>query len=334
MNRSEFLSAFDGRSERIPVWFMRQAGRYLPAYREIRKTRTIKEICSDPALISRVTYSPISDVGVDAAIIFFDITLPLEAMGYRVDFEERVGPIISSREGDRGRINYDVKNDRNSLYDGIKAFRSEHPDTFLYGFTGGPITLASYILAGGSDRDLTRTISSILKDRNAFKDLMDDILEMIISTAKAQVRSGADAIQVFDSWAGSLPYSMFSDYVNDYLIPLSSELSAIRTVYFSTRTAGYAHLLSSTEFMYLSMDSRCRLSGMDKIFQSSKGLQGNLDPLYTATDTKIAVRETEKILDDARNIDRYVFNLGHGVLPETSVECLKQIIRTVHEYGR
>ncbi|EQD59947.1 uroporphyrinogen decarboxylase, partial [mine drainage metagenome] len=239
-------------------------------------------------------------------------------MGYRVEFEERVGPVISNDAGKQERIKYDVKNDRYSLYAGIKEFRHEHPSTFLYGFTGGPITLASYILAGGSDRDLTRTISSILKDRNAFRELTNDIFDMVISTAREQVRSGADAIQIFDSWSGSLPYSLFTDYVNDYLIPLSSELSSIPTVYFSTRTAGYAPLLTRTEFQYLSMDSRCRLSSMDEVFRSAKGLQGNLDPLYTTVNAEVAVSETQKILDDARNIDRYVFNLGHGVLPETS----------------
>ena len=333
MNRTKFLSAFDGNSDSVPVWFMRQAGRYLPSYRELRKSKTLKQICSDASTISEISYAPVEQLFVDASIIFFDITLPLEAMGYNVEFKENVGPILSAQGGGTPH-RYEVNSDTYSLYDGIKAFRHNHPDTFLYGFTGGPITLASYIIAGSSDRDLNQTIRAILNNPSRYKDIMSNLEEMIIESAKQQVKSGADAIQIFDSWSGSLPYGLFKDYINKYLQPLSAELSSLRTVYFSTRTSGYASLLSTTDFSYLSMDSRTRLSETYSICRSEKGVQGNLDPLYTTSDISLANLETQRILDDAKNIERYVFNLGHGVVPETSTECLKAIVRTVHSYEK
>ena len=333
MNRTKFLSAFNGNNDSVPVWFMRQAGRYLHSYRELRKSKTIKQICSDASIISEISYAPVEQLFVDASIIFFDITLPLEAMGYNVEFKENVGPIISVQGGGTAH-GYEMNSDIYSLYDGIKAFRHNHPDTFLYGFTGGPITLASYIIAGSSDRDLNQTIKAILNNPSRYKDIMSSIEEMIIESAKQQVKSGADAIQIFDSWSGSLPYGLFTDYVNEYLQPLSAELSSLRTVYFSTRTSGYAPLLSMTDFSYLSMDSRTKLSETYSACRSEKGVQGNLDPLYTTSDIKLANLETQRILDDAKNIERYVFNLGHGVVPETSTECLKAIVRTVHSYEK
>ncbi|MGC8515985.1 MAG: uroporphyrinogen decarboxylase family protein [Thermoplasmata archaeon] len=333
MNRKKFLSAYDGNGDSVPVWFMRQAGRYLPSYRELRKNKTIKQICSDASTISDISYAPVEQLGVDASIIFFDITLPLEAMGYNVEFKENVGPVVSAQ--DAGSIHgYEIKSDPYSLYGGIKVFRNNHPDTFLYGFTGGPITLASYIIAGSSDRDLGQTIRTILNDPNRYKDIMKNLTDMIIGTAQQQVKSGADAIQIFDSWSGSLPYSLYEDYLNDYLLPLSAELSSLQTVYFSTRTSGYASLLSATDFSYLSMDSRTKLSETYYLCDSEKGMQGNLDPLYTIAEVKLAELETQRILEDAKNIDRYIFNLGHGVLPETSIECLKEIVRTVHSYEK
>ncbi|MCL4451207.1 MAG: uroporphyrinogen decarboxylase [Candidatus Thermoplasmatota archaeon] len=332
MDRKDFLSAFGGKRDHIPVWFMRQAGRYLPYYQEIRKEKTIKDICSDPSTISDISYSPVQQLGVDASIIFFDITLPLEAMGYSVEFKENVGPIISNSARDRHIHGYEEKSDKYSLLEGIRTFRRDHPNTFLYGFTGGPITLASYVIAGSSDRDLSQTISTILQNPGAYRDIMQELMEMIIETARLQVRSGADAIQIFDSWAGSMPYSLFEEYVNNYLLPLSAELSSIRTVYFSTRTSGYISMLSRTDFSYLSMDSRSRLSDISLVCHEEKGMQGNLDPLYTAFNINLAIKETKRILEDARNLDRYIFNLGHGVLPSTSVECLRNIVRTVHSY--
>jgi uroporphyrinogen decarboxylase len=334
MNRKEFLSAFNGNRESVPVWFMRQAGRYLPSYQKIRQNKTIKEMCSDASTISDISYMPVKEIGVDASIIFFDITIPLEAMGYNVEFRENIGPVISAMDTGRALHGYELKSDNYSLYDGIKLFRSNHPDTFLYGFTGGPITLASYVIAGSSDRDLGQTIKTILNDPRKYRDIMTSLSEMIVETARQQVRSGADAVQVFDSWSGSLPYSLFIDYFNDYLLPLSAELSSLRTVYFSTRTSGYMSLLSRTHFSYLSMDSRVRLSEAYSVCNKGKGMQGNLDPLYTTADIKVAKHETQRILEDAKKIDRYVFNLGHGVMPETSTECLREIVGTVHSYGK
>lgn len=335
MHRSEYLSAMKGNSQRTPVWFMRQAGRYLPSYKKLRETSSIKEICMDPDLISQISFSPIEELGVDASIIFYDITIPFEAMGFNLDFKEKVGPVISPKTNSKIGHNYDPDQDKYALEPAIRLFREKHPDTFLYGFVGGPITLASYIIAGSSDRDLEKTIHFMMKDEYLFRQLMDQIFEMIITLSREQINAGADAIQVFDSWSGSLPYGLFDLYLKKYLQPLSSEISDYGlNVYFSTKTGSYAKELSKTGFDFLSMDSRSLLSDIYSICKSEKGMQGNLDPVYTTLNPDIALQETRRILSDANMIDRFVFNLGHGVLPDSNVECLKEIVRIVHSDGK
>ena len=335
MKTSEFKSALSGLSDNIPVWFMRQAGRYLPSYMKVRKNKSIKDICANPDLISQISYSPVEDIGVDASIIFYDITLPFEAMGFNLDFMEKVGPVITPNTNSRIGHNYDPDQDKYALETGIKLFKAVHPDTFLYGFVGGPITLASYIIAGSSDRDLEKTIHFMMKEESRFGELMDQIFEMIITLSKKEINAGADAIQIFDSWAGSLPYGLFDLYLNKYLQPLSSEISKYAfNVYFSTRTGSYAKLLSKTDFDFLSMDSRSLLSDIHSTCKYEKGMQGNLDPVYTTLSPEVALSETRRIIDDAKLIDRYVFNLGHGVLPNSNVECLKEIVKMVHFYGK
>ncbi len=335
MHKSEFKSALSGLSDNIPVWFMRQAGRYLPSYMKVRRNKSIKDICANPDLISQISYSPVEDIGVDASIIFYDITLPFEAMGFNMDFMEKVGPVITPKTNSGIGHNYDPDKDKYALEPGIRLFKERHPDTFLYGFVGGPITLASYIIAGSSDRDLEKTIHFMMKEESRFSELMDQIFEMIITLSKKQINAGADAIQIFDSWAGSLPYGLFDLYLNKYLQPLSSEISKYAfNVYFSTKTGSYANLLSKTDFDFLSMDSKSLLSDIHSTCKFEKGMQGNLDPVYTTLKPEIALSETRRILDDAKLIDRFVFNLGHGVLPNSNVECLKEIVKMVQNYGK
>jgi uroporphyrinogen decarboxylase len=335
MHISEYKSALSGLSDNIPVWFMRQAGRYLPSYMKVRASKSIKEICSDPGLISQVSYSPVEEIGVDASIIFYDITLPFEAMGFNLDFMEKIGPVITPKTSSKIGHNYDPDKDRYALEPGIKLFKAWHPDTFLYGFVGGPITLASYIIAGSSDRDLEKTIRFMINEERLFGQLMEQILEMILILCKRQINAGADAVQIFDSWAGSLPYGLFDLYLKKYLQPLSSEISKYAfNVYFSTRTGSYANMLSKTDFDFLSMDSKSLLSDIHATCRFEKGMQGNLDPVYTTLKPEIAISETRRILNDAQVIDRYVFNLGHGVLPTSNVKTLKEIIRMVHNYER
>ena len=256
-------------------------------------------------------------------------------MGFNLDFMEKVGPVITPKKGSKIGHNYDPDQDKYALGQGIKLFKQMHPDTFLYGFAGGPITLASYIIAGSSDRELEKTIHFMMKEESLFRELMEQILEMIISISKKQINAGADAIQIFDSWAGSLPYGLFELYLNKYLQPLSSELSKYAfNVYFSTRTGSYARQLSKTDFDFLSMDSRSLLSDIHSTCRFEKGMQGNLDPVYTTLNTELALSETRRILSDAKLIDRYVFNLGHGVLPNSNVHCLKEIVKMVHTYEK
>lgn len=327
-----------GTHDVTPVWFMRQAGRYLPGYTALRKKHSIKEICSSKDLTVKVTDEPIGLLGVDAAIIFSDITIPLEAMGFKVDFKEGIGPIIS-RPFQENRKLEGVHGFERSAYsyatfDAISMFKEKFPAMPLIGFSGGPLTVASYVAGGKADRDLSLTRSLIYRDDRDFQALMKMILEMVILNCREQVRHGADAIQIFDSWAGFLPSEEFKKYASAYLQEIVSELSGItKVIYFSTQTTGMLGELDGIGFDFLSLDWRTDLASASRLLKPETGLQGNLDPLMVAQSPKKAISEAQKIAASMKGKDNYIFNLGHGVLPSTDPGTLGEIVRTVHKLG-
>ncbi len=332
MKRSGFKAAIQGDADRIPVWFMRQAGRYLPSYIKVRRNHTIRDICANPELMADIAFAPVQDLGVDAAIIFYDILFPLEELGYNVEFVEKEGPRVTHQEANE-IIN--ARLDPNLLLKALRLFRARHPDTYLIGFCGGPITLASYAIAGGSDRDLSITLPFSLREEHKFRELMSEILELITRFARSQISAGVDAIQIFDSWAGSLPASVFTDYSERYLSQIAAELSGnTQSIYFLTKSAGKLTDLARTKFDFVSIDSGIRLSQANKLLGKDKGLQGNLDPVFGTLGTDLAVREVLKVLQDSSGIQKYIFNLGHGVLQNTDPATLKKIVEVVHEYSR
>ncbi len=329
-----FISALKGdRPDRIPVWFMRQAGRYLPQYHELRKNRSIKEICMDPRAVSDITYSPVELLGVDAAIIFSDILLPLESMGFDLEYRAGVGPVLSEFKGASAAESFSIKHFRYPLSESIGLFKDEHPDVPLIGFTAGPITLSSYMIAGKSDRDLSATKRHAMKDPQDFIMLIDRSVDAIISMARYQKAAGADVIQIFDSWAGALSPVQFNRIYRGFLEEIRSELD-FPLIYFSTGTGGIVEDLATIGFDFLSLDWRMRLSDVRKRIGDSTGLQGNLDPEAAGSSPQIALQETRDILEGMKGKENYIFNLGHGVLPHTDPETLKKIVEEVHNYDR
>ncbi len=332
-----FLAVLKGEEpERIPVWFMRQAGRYLPEYQKIRMGRSIQEMCSDPNLINEITRQPINIIGVDAAIIFSDIMVPLEAMGFDITFKEGVGPVVSNSIKDKpdmgGITPFDEKNLRYPIRESITKFRENNPGIPLIGFTGGPITLLSYATKGSADRDLEMTKSVMYTRQDTYHEAIDMISEMVVSYAKLQISAGVDAIQIFDSWAGSLSPYMFERYAERSLGWVLDELkgTGIPIIYFGTGLSGLLDQISDLSFDVLSMDWRMKLS---KVRSATKGkfiLQGNLDPRVAATPNYL--QETKNILEDVGDDSRYIFNLGHGVIPITPPENLRSIVNYVHSY--
>ncbi len=321
-------------SEKIPVWFMRQAGRYMKLYQDIRKDNTIREICMNPELTERITYEPVKLLGVDSAIIFADIILPLEAMGYKIGFNSN-GPVIENGYTDNREMKniheFEYKSLKYRTVDAIKLFKEKHK-TPLIGFSGGIVTILSYIISGKSDSNLLKTKKVMFNDE-AFKSYVKLIKEMIIEYLKIQVKSGVDAIQIFDSWLGSISPYAFNKYLKNDVMEIINEFKGkIPIIYFSTGTSGIVDELRDTGPDFISIDWRIKLSNVRKMIGNNIGLQGNLDPYTVSYNQNEAIHETKDILGNLKNHDNYIFNLGHGVLPETDENTLKEITELIHNY--
>jgi len=333
---NNFISALKGEPhDHIPVWFMRQAGRYMSEYQELRKLYNIREMCMSPEITEKITYAPVKLLGVDAAIIFADIILPLEAMGYRIDFNS-LGPKIENgyryNRDMKGIHEFDPAELKYRTYDSIRLFRQNHPDTPIIGFSGGIITVMSYVISGMSDNNLLYTKQVMLND-NYFATMKKMIKNMIIDYVKIQINAGVDAIQIFDSWLGALsPYTFEKHLKNDVIELVEDIKSRVPLIYFSTGTTGMLDQFNDIKPDILSVDWRTKLGDARKILNQGIGLQGNLDPYLVQYSGDYAMEEAHSILSGARGMDNYIFNLGHGVLPDTNPEILKNITDLVHSF--
>lgn len=336
-SKSNFLSAMDGlEHEKVPVWFMRQAGRYMPSYQEVRKRRSIKEICRDPAVVEEVSFLPVRELGVDAAIIFSDILLPAEAMGFDLRYQEGLGPVISNPFGSPSRsspVEYDASGDIYSPSRAIKIFREKHASTPIIGFCGGPITVASYLIKGESDRDLAATRTLMYRNPSDYDDFLQMVTEAMITVLKSQISAGCDAVQIFDSWAGSLSREQFTHYREKFLSDLFSELGHARSIYFSTSSWHLLDQLRQVKANFLSLDWKNDLSAISPVIGDHVGLQGNMDPVLAQTGGEACNSEAMRITESMLHRKNYVFNLGHGVLPGTNPDTLRDIVNIVHSYS-
>lgn len=339
MSYSDFLNAIKAQDhEGIPVWFMRQAGRYMPEFSQIRNGRSIREMCKDTETVAHITELPVRKLGVDAAIIFHDILLPLEAMGLRVEYGKD-GPSVRSNVMDlmaRGKFfEYSKENDNYPLPESIHKFREGNPGVPLIGFSGGPITLASYIISEKRDGDLSLVRRMIHNEPQRFSEILRILTEMIIGFSKAQLRAGVSVIQIFDSWAGYLSGDMFSKIYSSYLREISAELSGLApTIYFSTGTWHVQSVLEELGFDYLSVDWRRDILSYSNAIKESLGIQGNLDPALAASDLNVVKAEVMRIANGMKWKNNYIFNLGHGVPQFGSENILKEIVREVHSVTR
>lgn len=324
--------------EGVPVWFMRQAGRYLPEFSEIKQGRSIREMCMDSEAVARITELPVKKLGVDAAIIFHDLLLPLEAMGLHVEYGKD-GPYSNTNVTDllsRGDfIEYSEKNDMYPLSKSIRMFRERNPYVPTIGFAGGPITLASYIISEKKDSDLSLSRKMMISRSEQFRKVLKMLTEMIIQVSKIQIKAGTTAIQIFDSWAGYLSGDMFRDMYSGYLMEIASELSGKATIiYFATGTWHMQKSLETLGFDYLSVDWREDILSYSRSLKESVGIQGNLDPAFTAADWNTVRPHIQRMATGMKWKDNYIFNLGHGVPPYASQEVLKKIVEEVHGIRR
>lgn len=336
---SRFLAACQRRPvDCTPVWFMRQAGRYMSEYRAIRANHSLLEICGQPELAAEVTLQPIKTLGVDAAIIFADILPPLVPMGIELSYAAGEGPVIhnpvrSAADVERLRLP-DADEAMASTMEAIRlVVRELGQQTPLIGFAGAPFTLASYLVEGGSSRNYRRTKQLIYDAPEIWAGLMEKLATMTASYLAAQVRAGASAVQLFDSWAGALsPY----DYQRAVLPSVQRIIRQLKplgvpVILFGTGTSGLLHLLAQSGADVIGLDWRVNLNDGWRVVGGDRAIQGNLDPLVLFAPPAEIERQTRIVLEQAAGRSGHVFNLGHGILPETPVEHVRYVVELVHE---
>lgn len=319
--------------DRTPVWFMRQAGRYLPEYREVRGDRDILETCRVPDLVVEITLQPLRRMPLDAAIVFSDIMLPLAAVGIPVRIEPGMGPVV-----DRPiRTADDVATlralepavDEPQVLEAIQALRAEL-EVPLIGFAGAPFTLASYLIEGGPSRDHARTKALMHAEPEVWAGLAERLAGIVRAHLLAQVEAGAQAVQVFDSWVGALDPGDYERFVLPWM-PRLFEGLGVPAIHFGVGTGELLPLMRRAGGDAIGVDHRVPLDVAWDRIGSDRAIQGNLDPAVCTATWEALEPKALDVLERAATRDGHVFNLGHGVLPHTPVENLQRLVDLVHE---
>jgi uroporphyrinogen decarboxylase len=319
-----------------PVWFMRQAGRCLQSYRELREKYDILTMTRTPELCARVTLMPVETFGVDAAVLYADIMLPLSGMGVPFSIDPGIGPIIHEPVRDRAAVDrlrvIHAEEATPHLFETIRMLRRElDGKTALIGFAGAPYTVASYMIEGRPSKDFTRTKALIYGEPETWRRLMETLTEVTIRYLRAQVEAGAQVIQLFDSWVGSLGRLQYEEFVLPYTTRIFDSLRGrVPTIHFGTGTAGLLEQMASAGSDIVSVDWRVPLDEAWERIGFNRGIQGNLDPGVLMAPWPVVEREARQVLDFAANRTGHIFNLGHGVPAETPEETLTHLVEMVH----
>jgi len=325
--------------DRTPVWFMRQAGRYMAEYRTIRKQHSLIEICKKPELAAEVTIAAAEALGVDAAIIFADLLLPLESMGLPFHFEAGEGPVIEKpvrQKQDVSRLRTDRAAELGYVAQAVRLVCDHFGDRLpVIGFCGAPFTLASYMIEGGGSRNYVHTKKMMYAQPAAWNELMIKLVAVTSAYAAEQVQAGADAIQIFDSWVGCLSVEDYRDYVLPHVTALVKKLqrSGAPVIYFGTDSASLLTSMKESGAEVIGLDWRIPLDGAWRSLNFQGAIQGNLDPVVLFADWKLLRQRAEDVLRRAAGRPGHVFNLGHGILPDTPVDNVKRLCRFVQEHS-
>lgn len=324
--------------ERIPVWFMRQAGRYQPEYRAIRERYSIKNICKIPEICAGVTLLPVQQLGVDAAILFSDIAIPLEPMGIDLDFREGVGPVIGNPVHTRSDIQrlrvFEPAEEMPFIGEAITALcRSLRVP--LIGFTGAPFTLACYLVEGRSSKEFAKARGLMYSDPQAWHDLMERLATTMMRHLRYQVQSGATVLQIFDSWVGNLTEDDFREYILPHMQRMVDGLRDLQVpvIYFGVGTGHLLEAMKEVGSDVLGIDWRTPLDHARRRLGTDIALQGNLDPAVLFAPQELVANKTNVVLRKAGNGRGFIFNLGHGVLPGVNSATLRHIVDIVHAYS-
>ncbi len=327
-----------------PVWIMRQAGRYLPEYREVRGKADFLTMCKTPELAAKVTLQPVDILNVDAAILFSDILIPCEAMGQGLEFQENRGPILDPVMRDKDTIDNlsvpDPEDKTKFVMDTIRLLRRELAERVpLIGFSGAPFTTATYMIEGGTSRNFMNTKRLIYETPMLYKSLMDKITATITEYLKAQISAGAQAVQIFDTWGGIFSPGDFREFALAYVIKIIDALKKwIKTenrehvpiIYFVGQTAGLLKEIRTSGADAFGVDWRINIDDAARGLGGDVVVQGNLDPLSMFLPHDKIEERVKDILGRASSARGHIFNLGHGVVPETPPENVIALVEMVH----
>ncbi|MDQ6846446.1 MAG: uroporphyrinogen decarboxylase [Candidatus Dormibacteraeota bacterium] len=322
--------------DRTPVWFMRQAGRCLAAYRELRETYDILTITRTPELCAKVTLMPVDEFGVDAAVLYADIMLPLFGMGVPFAIDPGLGPVIHEPVRDATAVRalriVDAEDATPDLFEAIRLIRRELDGrTALLGFAGAPFTVASYLIEGRPTKDFARSKALMYGQPALWHEMMETLTEVTIRYLRAQVAAGVQAVQLFDSWIGVLAAAEYTEFALPYVTRIFAGVGgAVPTIHFGTGAAHLLEAMAQAGSDAMSVDWRLPLDqAWSRI--GDLAIQGNLDPTVCLAPWPVVERHTLRVLEEAGGRPGHIFNLGHGVLADTPAATLREVVDLVHE---
>ena len=334
---SPFLAAARGeRPARTPVWFMRQAGRSLPEYRALREGVPMLDACFDPEMLAEITLQPIRRHGVDAAILFSDIVVPLKAAGVDIDIVPGTGPVVAAPVRDAAAVRAlpELKIDQVSkVAEGVGLLVERLGETPLIGFAGAPFTLASYLIEGGPSRNHEHTKALMHSEPALWHDLAGRLADLALNFLRAQLDAGVDAIQLFDSWAGALPERDYREFVLPHSAKVLEGVAAygVPRIHFGVGTGELLVAMRDAGADVVGVDWRVPLDEAVRRLGGRAVVQGNLDPALLHASWPVLEAEVRRVVEEGRAAAGHIFNLGHGVLPGVDPAVLTRVVRLVHE---
>ena len=320
---------------RVPVWFMRQAGRALPEYRARRGTGSVLQVVRQPELVAELTLQPVRRYGVDAAILFSDIVVPVAAIGFGVDVVQGKGPVVEQpfrTKEDLSRLRpLEPEEDTPYVLEAVRALASQSPVP-LIGFAGAPFTVASYLIEGGPSRNYARTKALMHGEPETWWALLDSLADLALASLRSQVAAGARAVQLFDSWAGALSPIDYAELVLPFTQRIFEGLAGLGVprIHFGVGTGELLGLMAAAGADVVGVDWRVPIDEAWRRIGPEKAVQGNLDPALCLAPWAVVSTQTRKVLERAGGRPGHVFNLGHGVLPDTDPGILERVVELVH----
>lgn len=321
--------------DRTPVWMMRQAGRYMAEYRALREKHTLLELCKTPELATQVTLQPMR-LGMDAAILFADILLPLEPMGAPFEFAKGEGPVVhkpvsNKADADALRV-IEPQDGLGYVLEAIKLLKKDLKVP-LIGFAGAPFTLASYLIEGGKSAHYVKMKRLMYGEPETWNTLMGKLAEVVRRYLHAQIDAGADAVQLFDSWVGQLSAEDYRAHVAPHVSHILKDVEkrGVPVIHFGTGTYHLLEAQREAGGTVIGLDWRTPIKEGRKKVGADRAVQGNMDPTVLFAPREVALKHAARVLEDAGNENGHVFNLGHGILPETPVDTVKAVVDFVHE---